>query len=297
MPASIRWFKCAPALFLLLWSCGFVFVKMGLAYADPLTFLAIRYACVLGILIIPFLIVRPALPATRSAWLHLGVVGLLLQAGYFCFIYLSLKYGMSASGLALLTSQQPLLIGLLAPWLVNEAVGWMRLAGICVGVVGAGMVILAKSSVQIGSSAGLLLGAAALLSITAGTLWQKRFGTDTHPITANLVQYGIGLAVSAPLAIWLEPMHVEWTGTLIGSLIYLVVGNSIVAMSLLLTMIRIGEASRVSALFFLVPPATAVVAWIVLHEAIAPLAWAGMLLAAAGIYLVTRKPAVRAPLA
>ncbi|MNT47671.1 EamA-like transporter family protein [compost metagenome] len=104
------------------------------------------------------------------------------------------------------------------------------------------------------------------------------------------MQYGVGLAVTAPLAFLLEPMHIEWTGALLGSLAYLVVGNSLVAITLLLTMIRHGEASRVSALFFLVPPCTAVIALLILREPIPPLAWPGMALAALGILLVTRKP-------
>jgi drug/metabolite transporter (DMT)-like permease len=103
-----------------------------------------------------------------------------------------------------------------------------------------------------------------------------------------MVQYAVGLIATAPLAYWLEPMHIEWTGPLLASLAYLVVGNSLVAITLLLTMIRYGEASRVSALFFLVPPCTAVIALIILGEAIPALAWPGMALAALGILLVTR---------
>ena len=102
------------------------------------------------------------------------------------------------------------------------------------------------------------------------------------------MQYSVGLLVTAPLAVWLEPMRVEWTGALFGSLAYLVVGNSLVAISLLLAMLRHGEASRVSALFFLVPPCSAVIAYAALDEAIPALAWPGMALAALGILLVTR---------
>ncbi|MDS1140548.1 DMT family transporter [Pusillimonas sp. SM2304] len=293
MPRTVQgtplWLAAAPALFLLLWSFGFVFLKLGLAYADPFTFLALRYACVVAILAIPCLWLRPPLPATPQVWMHLSVVGLLVQAGYFSFAYLSLKQGVSAGALAIVTAQQPLLVGLLAPAIASERVGLIRWTGLVMGVAGAGIVILAKSSIEVASTAGLIYGVLALLCMTGGTLWEKRYGTEVHPISANMLQYTVGLAVAAPLAFWLEPMHVQWTAGLFVSLAYLVVGNSIIAISLLLAMIRRGEASRVSALFCLVPPTTALLAYPILGEAVPVLAWPGMLLAVAGIYLVMRK--------
>jgi len=287
--APPAWLKAAPVLFLVLWSSGFVVLKVGLAYADPLTFLALRYACVLLILTPLLLALRPPLPTRASAWGHLAMVGLLLQAGYFCFTYLSLKQGMSAGGVALITSLQPILIGLLAPAIAHERVDARRWAGLALGVTGAALVIVAKASIDVLAPLGLVFAVSALLCITGGTLYEKRFGTQIHPVASNFVQYGIGLAVSAPLAFWLEPMHVDWTGPLLGSLAYLVVGNSLIAITLLLAMIRHGEASRVSALFFLVPPCTAIIALVILREPIPPLAWPGMALAALGILLVTRK--------
>lgn len=289
--APPAWLKAAPALFLVLWSSGFVVLKVGLAYADPLTFLALRYACVVLILAPLLLALRPPLPTRVSAWGHLAMVGLLLQAGYFCFTYLSLKQGMSAGGVALITSLQPILIGLLAPALAHERVDARRWAGLALGVAGAALVIAAKASIDVLAPLGLAFAVGALLCLTGGTLYEKRFGTQIHPVASNFVQYGVGLAVSAPLAFWLEPMRIEWTGPLLGSLAYLVVGNSLVAITLLLAMIRHGEASRVSALFFLVPPCTAIIALLILREPIPPLAWPGMALAALGILLVTRKPA------
>lgn len=286
--ATPAWLKFAPALFLLLWSSGFVVLKVGLAYADPMTFLTLRYACVVVLLTPLLLALRPPLPRGAGAWGHLAMVGLLLQAGYFCFTYLALKHGMSAGGVALITSLQPILIGLLAPAIAHERVDARRWAGLGLGVCGAALVIVSKASVDLASPLGLAFAVAALLCITSGTLYEKRFGVQTHPVTSNTIQYAVGLLVSAPLAWWLEPIHIEWTAPLLGSLAYLVVGNSLVAITLLLAMIRHGEASRVSALFFLVPPTTAAIALLVLQEPIPPLAWPGMALAALGILLVTR---------
>ena len=288
-PGQPGWLRAAPAAFVLLWSLGFVFLKLGLAYADPLTFLALRYACVVALLLVPFLWLRPALPASRRGWFNLAVIGLLLQAGYFSCAYLSLKLGVSAGALALITSQQPILVGLLAPALAGERVGAVRWAGLALGVAGASLVILAKSTTGGSTSGGTLFAVLALLTLAAGTLWEKRFGVDVHPVAANLVQYTVGLLATAPLAFLLEPMHIAWTPGLLASLAYLVLGNSLVAISLLLAMIRHGEASRVSALFFVVPPATAVLAYFTLGETLPLAAWPGIALAVAGIYLVMRR--------
>lgn len=284
------WSLAAPVLFLVLWSSGFVFLKLGLQFADPLTFLALRYAFVVAILLVPLFWMRPSFPKHAQQWLHLAVVGLLLQAGYFSFTYLSLHQGMSAAGLALITSQQPILVGLLAPFITHERVSGVRWVGLALGVIGASLVIVSKSPDAAAMSPwAVLFAVLALFAITASTLWEKRFGTENHPIVANLVQYTIGLAVVLPLAFLLEPMQVQWDAIgLWAALAYLVICNSIVAITLLLTMIRRGEATRVSALFFLVPPATAVIAFLLLGETIPLLAWPGILLAAIGIHLVMR---------
>ena len=286
--ANPLWLRAAPIFFLLIWSGSFVFLKRGLRDADPLTFLALRWACVVAVLLVAFAIVRPRLPASPRAWGNLAMVGLFLQVGYLIGTYLSLKRGVSAGAVALITSQQPILVGLLAPSVAGERVGAVRWLGLILGVLGACVVIWANAAIDITGVAGLLFALMALLSLTGGTLWEKRYGVATHPVTANLVQCSVALAVLVPLAWALEPMHVRWTPALLGSLAYLVFGTSLIAITLLLAMIRQGEASRVSALFFLVPPVTALIARGVLGEAMAALAWVGMGVAALGIYLVMR---------
>ena len=288
------WLRAAPFIFLVLWSGGFIALKFGLAYADPLTFLALRYLLVVLLLALPFLILRPPLPSTRAAWINLTVVALLVQAGYFAFTYLSLALGMSAGVVAVITSQQPILVGLLAPLTVGERVDSRRWAGLLLGVAGAVIVILSRSSSLALTGAALVCAVLAVFCMTGGTLWEKRHGADIHPLTSNIVQYGVGFLATAPLALALEPMRIEWTAGLFWSLAYLIVCNSLISITLLLAMVRRGEASRVSALFFLVPPTAAVFAWHFLNEPLPVMAWPGMALTAAGIYLVMKKPGVRA---
>jgi drug/metabolite transporter (DMT)-like permease len=288
------WLFLAPAIFLFLWSAGFAVAKLGLLHADPITFLALRYALVLVVLLPLVPIVRPPLPKRGIDWLHLAVVGFLIQAGYFGLCYIAMGNGMSAGALALIVSLQPILVGLLAPRLVGEQVNRLRWAGLALGLAGAALVIVARSAIEVTSLVAILAAIGGLAGMTGATLYEKRFGVSQHPVTANVVQYAVGLAATLPVAWALENMRVEWTAELIAALAYLVIGNSLIAITLLLAMIRRGQASSVSALFFLVPPGAALVAWITIGEAMPPLAWLGMGLAAVGVALVGRPgPRVR----
>ncbi len=282
--------KLAPGVFLLLWSAGFIFGKIGVQYAQPLTLLTARYGLVLLILAPLFLLVRPPLPARPMDWVHVCVAGLLFQGGYFSFLYAALGVGASAGTVALIASLNPIFVAILAPWAAGERrVSWVRWGGLTLGLLGAGLVIMAKSSVEATSLPGLLLAAASVACMTAGTLWEKRFGKPHHPLTSNLMQYCAGFAVCAPLAFSLEDTRIEWTGGLMIALAYLVLANSLFAMSILFAMLRRGEASKVSALFFLVPPTAAFMAWIALGEAMPAAGWAGMALAALGVALAVRE--------
>jgi drug/metabolite transporter (DMT)-like permease len=150
------------------------------------------------------------------------------------------------------------------------------------------LVIVARSSVETVSTAGVLAAVGALGGITLGTLYEKRFGVAQHPVTANAVQYAAGFALTLPLALLLGETTIAWSLPFVLSLLYLIVCNSLIALTLLLLMIRRGEVSRVSALFFLVAPLAALIGWLLLGEQMPPLAWLGLVLAAAGVALATR---------
>jgi drug/metabolite transporter (DMT)-like permease len=216
-----------------------------------------------------------------------------VQGLYFSFSYLGFWLGVSAGTMAIIVSLQPILVGLLAPQFVAEHVGLARWAGLVLGLIGAAMVILARSEVEVTTAVGLLCAAGALVSMTAGTLYEKRFGLNHHPVTSNTIQYLVGFVLVLPLALSVERMAVNWTAEFAVALAYLVIGNSLVAVTLLLAMIRHGEAARVSALLFLVPPMAALIAWGLIGEAMPPAAWAGMAVAAAGVALATRRLRIR----
>jgi drug/metabolite transporter (DMT)-like permease len=277
-----------PAVFLVLWSSGFTFVALGLPDAEPVTFLALRYLVVVVLLLAAAALVRPPLPPDRAAWIHLAVVGLLLQAGYFGLLYLALEHVAPAVA-ALVVCLQPVLVALLAQRTVGEHVPLARWGGLGLGLVGAAGVIVVRADDGGADLAGIALAVASLLAITAATLYESRFGAEGHPVTSNLVQCSVALVATGVVALLAEDLRIDWTGDLVISLTYLVLGNSLVSITLLLMMVRRGTASQVSALFFLVPPLAAVIAWAILGESLPVAAWGGMAVAAVGVAIATRR--------
>ena len=285
------WLTLAPALFLCLWSGGYVVAKVGILYAEPMTLLALRYFLVIAIMAALFVFLRPPLPQSPAEWGHLAMVGFLIQSVYFGMCYLAFEAGIAAGTVALLMSLQPVLVGLAAPGWTGETIGWRRWTGLVLGLVGAVIVILVRSEIATPSTLGLVCAVLGLIGITSGSLWEKRFGLSHHPVTANLVGFAAGLVGIVPFMLWRETMQINWTVEFTIALAYLVIGNSVIATGLLLAMIRAGDVSRVSALFFLVPPLAALLGWLVLDEIMPALAWAGMALAALGVFLATRSSA------
>ncbi len=285
------WLILAPIIFLVLWSGGFSVAKLGLLHAEPLSFLVLRYATVLIILLPFYVALRPPLPRRGMDWLHLFVVGFLIQAVYFGLSYIAFKSGVSAGGVAIIVCLQPILVGLIAPHFAGERVSPLRWFGLALGLAGAAIVIVSRSAIAAENTSGVIAAIFALFGITAGTLWEKRFGLGHHPVVSNGVQYVAGLAGTLPLALAFEHFQFEWTPGFVAAYAYLVIGNSIIAMSLLLAMIRAGEVSRVSTLFYLVPPVAALMAWPILGEVMPPAGWLGFALAALGVALASRKAA------
>lgn len=289
--AKPLWLIAAPAIFLVLWSGGFSVAKLGLIYSEPLTFLALRYAAVLVILVPLFLLIRPPPPERSRDLGHVAVVGFFIQTVYFGLCYVAFKSGTSAGTVAIIVCLQPILVGLIAPRFAREQVGRWRWLGLMLGLAGAATVILSRSTIAAETAFGVVCAAGALAGMTAGTLWEKRFGVNMHPIVSNLIQYAVGFAGTLPAALLSENLRIVWTAEFIAALAYLVIGNSLIAMTLLLAMIRRGEVSRVSSLFYLVPPVTAVIAWPLLDEAMPALGWLGMAIAALGVAMASRKRA------
>lgn len=278
--------KAAPLIFILLWAGGFTFAKLGLKSAAPFTLLNMRFFFASIAFLVLYLIFKPALPKTKKEWQHTITSGFLLQVVHFSCIYYAIICGISAGGVAVITSMQPILIALLSPQITGEVITKRQWLGFLLGLSGALIVIILQTEINYTSSLGLLLSCAALFTMAVVTLYEKRFGGNQHPISMNLIQYIVGFVCTLILALLFEGYRYEATTELYLTLIYLVVGNSIIGVTLLLSMIKFGEASKVSSLFFLVPPIAAIYAWGLADETLSIWAWGGVALAAIGVSFV-----------
>lgn len=276
-----------PLLFVFLWSTGFIGAKYGLPYAEPLSFLLSRYGLVIGLMLAIALATRAPWPKERQQWLHIGVSGVLVHAVYLGGVFIAIKHGLSAGITALIVGMQPLLTGVGAGWLLGEQVSRRQWAGLALGFVGVGLVV----SGRIGEAAlgpMLIPAVVALLGITAGTLYQKRFCPKFDLRSGSVIQF-VPTALVTALAVGLgDGYHVVWTGDFIFALGWLVLVLSIGAISLLNLLIRSGSAVNVASLFYLTPPTTALIAWAIFGEKLTSTAMLGMALAVSGVYLVAR---------
>ena len=276
-----------PALFVILWSTGFIGARLGLPHAGPLTFLSLRYALAAGLLLLVSLAVRAPWPRQWKEVGHFAVAGLLVHGVYLGGVFVGISIGVEAGVSALIVGLQPLLTAALAGVLLGERVNARQWLGLALGLLGVSLVLAGKVSQSPGNVLGSLACVAALLGITAGTLYQKRFCEGMDLRTGSVVQFLAAGLATAPLAFWLEDMHVDWNGEFVFALLWLVLVLSLGAVSLLYVLIRRGAASQVASLFFLVPPCTALIAWPLFGETLGLVALAGMALTAVGVALAT----------
>lgn len=275
-----------PALFVLLWSTGFIGAKLGLPYAEPFVFLELRFLFVLAILLPVCWLSKAPWPLGRRA-VQMGVSGALLQAGYLGGVFASLHHGMPAGVSALITGMQPVLTAVLGGWLLREQVTARQWLGFALGFVAVLLVVGERIHVEGLGGLAVSLSIFALLSITLGTLWQKRHGAGVDLRTGAAIQFIAAAVVLAPVAL-LENGTVRWSGEFVFALAWLVVVLSIGAIFLLLTLIKRGRATQVSSLFYLVPPTTALIAWPLFGETYSLAAAGGMVLAMLAVWLVMK---------
>lgn len=280
-----------PLFFVLLWSSGFIVAKFGLPYAPPLTFLVMRFVGVLLFLIPAVLLLKAPWPQGKI-W-QIALAGLLVQAGYLIGVWCAIKLGMPAGLSALIVGMQPILTAFAAP-LIGEKVRPLQWLGLVFGLAGVGLVVAAKIKLVGLSTDAILLCVLALLSMTAGTLCQKRYCPHFDLRTGTVIQFAASLALVLPLAIIFEGWTpafaaVQWTPRFIGALLWSVLGLSIGAIFLLFALIRRNDATQVTSLMYLTPPTTAVMAWLMFGEAFNALGIAGMALAVTGVIFVVKK--------
>jgi drug/metabolite transporter (DMT)-like permease len=286
-PRGSGWLRAMPAIFVLIWSTGFIVARYGMPYAPPLKFLAVRYALSLVCFGVWVALAKVAWPKGRAQWGHLAITGVLMQAGYLGGVWAAVHAGMGAGLVALLVGVQPVLTAI---WLSLNGgrISTRQWAGLVLGF--AGLVLVVSRKFGQGAEVNALtmaLAVFALLSITAGTLYQKRFVAPCDVRSASAVQMAAALLVTLPFAA-MESQGIEWNAHSTGAMAWSVLALSLGGSSLLYMLIQRGTATAVTSLLYLVPPCTAVMAWLLFAEPITLVTLLGIGLTAIGVSLVVR---------
>ena len=283
-----------PTLFVLLWSTGFVGAKYGLPYAEPFTFLSARLVTAAAVLAVLAAALRSAGLSSRTQYGRASVAGLLLHGGYLGGVFYAISLGVPAGVSAVVVSLQPVLTAVLAARVLQERPTRRQWLGLVLGLAGVALVVGPGIARADGAGsiplAGLLACLLALASGTAGTVWQKRHGDSIPMLWGTVVQYAAAATVLVVVALGTEDLSVRWTGEFVAAFAWLVLALSIGAVLLLLLLLRRGTAAGVSSLYYLVPPATALEAYLLFGERLAGLSLAGMVVTVLGVALVVVPP-------
>ena len=287
------WVRAMPAIFVVIWSTGFIVAKFGLPFAPPLTFLVLRYSFSILCFGLWIAVSRAPWPSDRRQWFHLAVTGILMQGGYLGGVWIAVKGGMGSGLTALIVGLQPVLTALWVSWIGGRTgegsqVSKRQWLGLALGLGGLLLVVARKFSA--GQEVSLLtLGCTvfALFSITTGTLYQKRHVRQTDVRSANFVQLIAALLVTLPF-IGFEHKAIVWNAQFIGAMAWSVLALSLGGSSLLYLLIQRGAATAVTSLLYLVPPTTAIMAWALFDEHITVVTILGTVITAVGVSLVVR---------
>ena len=283
-----------PVVFVLIWSTGFIVARYGMPLSPPMKFLAVRYALSILCFLPWIFLAKVAWPQSRAQWLHLAVTGVLMHACYLGGVWAAVKSGMGSGLTALIVGLQPVLTALWLSSIAKSNVGGSshvsarQWAGLALGLVGLVMVVSRKLGA--GDEVhwqSMVLAVGALLGITVGTLYQKRFVAPCDVRTANVVQLGAALALTLPLTL-LEVEPMQWNLQLAGAMAWSVLALTLGGSSLLYLLIQRGAAASVTSLMYLVPPVTALLAWLLFSEPVTLVTLLGTVVTATGVSLVVR---------
>ncbi len=282
------WAAAAPGVFVLLWSTGFIGARLGLPHAEPFIFLAFRFGVLALLLSAVGVIWRAPWPENWTQAGNFAVVGLLMHGAYLGGVFWAISTGITAAVSALIVGIQPLLIAVAAGPYLGEKVSARQWIGLLVGFGGVALVVGDEAMIGGGNFAGVMACIVALFGLTFGTLYQKRHGGNMDMRTGSAIQFAASAAVMFILTFFFEEGRIEWTGEFIFAIVWLIFVLSIGAMTLLYMLIRQGAASKVSSLFYLVPPVVAVEAYFLFGDTMTLFDIAGMLVAMAAVALVMR---------
>jgi drug/metabolite transporter (DMT)-like permease len=280
--------RFAPALFVLLWSTGFVGAKYGLPYADPFVFLSVRILLAASLLFALAKLMKMPIRIGSTAVVRSGLIGFFLHACYLGGVFYSIAQGLPAGVAAVVTSLQPVLVSVLAVKVLGEKLRTGQMIGLLTGLIGVILVLGPSIDAQIPTPAVIAI-LVALMGSTTATLLQKKMGADIPLISGTAYQYLFSGCVLGVIAIATQETSITWNLRFTASFVWLVLVLSVGAILLLLWLLNTGSAASVSSLFYLVPPATAIEAFFLFGEKVNTQGFLGIGITALGVWLVMRR--------
>jgi drug/metabolite transporter (DMT)-like permease len=279
--------RFAPALFVLLWSTGFVGAKYGLPYADPFIFLSVRILIAAILLFALARILKMPVGIGRQAVARSGLIGFFLHACYLGGVFYSIAQGLPAGVAAVVTSLQPVLVSVFAVKVLGEQLRRTQIAGLLTGLVGVVLVLGPSIDAQIPKPAIIAI-LIALMGSTTATLLQKKLGADIPLISGTAYQYLFSGCILGLIALATQETSIAWSLRFAISFVWLILILSVGAILLLLWLLNTGSAAKVSSLLYLVPPATAIEAFFLFGEKVNTQGFLGIGITALGVWLVMR---------
>ena len=277
--------RFAPALFVLLWSTGFIGAKYGLPYADPFVFLSVRILIAAVLLFALARLMKMPIRIGRQAVVRSGLIGFFLHACYLGGVFYSIAQGLPAGVAAVVTSLQPVLVSIVAVRFLGEQLRIRQLVGLLIGLVGVILVLGPSIDSQIPMSAIIAI-LVALIGSTTATLLQKKMGSDIPLLSGTAYQYLFSGCVLGMIALATQETSITWNLRFTAAFIWLILVLSVGAILLLLWLLNTGSAAKVSSLFYLVPPATAIEAFVLFGEKVNTQGFLGIGITALGVWLV-----------
>jgi len=288
--SALSLLRIAPALFIVIWASGYVVAKYAAPHAEPMTFLLWRFLGTAVLMLALAVLARARWPSARDA-AHLAVAGIGMHACYLGGVWVAISQGMPAGISALIVNLQPVLTAALASF-VHERVSGRQWAGVGLGFGGVLLVVWRK---LLESEAPLMMPTVlcvfALLSMTAGTLYQKRYVPQFDLRAGQVIQAVASIVVLLPVALVFESFRIAWNAQVVAAMLWSVLVLTGGGISLIFLMLREGKATTVTSYMYLVPAVAAVMAWLMFGETLSPLALLGMVVSLLGIWLVARRPA------
>ncbi len=279
--------RFAPALFVLLWSTGFIGAKYGLPYADPFVFLSVRILIAAVLLFALASLMKMPIRIGRQAVVRSGLIGFFLHACYLGGVFYSIAQGLPAGVAAVVTSLQPVLVSIVAVKVLGEQLRIRQLVGLLIGLAGVILVLGPSIDSQIPMPAIIAI-LVALIGSTTATLLQKKMGSDIPLLSGTAYQYLFSGCVLGMIALATQEISITWNLRFTAAFIWLILVLSVGAILLLLWLLNTGSAAKVSSLFYLVPPATAIEAFVLFGEKVNTQGFLGIGITALGVWLVMR---------